>query len=778
MHTVREKRRGGARPAALAVAVIAAMLVPAGAAAADTISPTEDSGVVAEQPAAEQPAEPVAAEPATTEPATTEPVAAEPTTTEPVATEPTTTEPVAAEQPDTRSAVTTSSTTTTSSTEQVTTNGGGLETMSGSFSFTGVQYDPEEEWTTAKVGTRVDAVPSGEWPSDASYDIDWYTDGGTWVGNGLWYKPTQADAGKDLSIAWTVTAPGYEDANGGMSVAQEVLPGVLDTMYGQLVVGGAGSENGEQVAYVDRTLTVALDAQWPAGADVTWMWEVGGILRSTTSSFTPDVSDMGRDVWVYADVSAAGYEPRFTGVRVADFVVEAPPVQQGTVTYPGATQYEIALGGALSVGLNGWPSGADETIVWYVNGDVRAEGRTFTPTAKDLGREVDVFVKVTAAGMNPYLDHRWIGTVVTTPTVSVPSSTIAAGDTAVIPVKVTGPANGPVVTGAVSAVLTPKAGGQPVALHPVTLVDGVATFSVPHLAAGTYTVDASYVSKSTIWARISIQDIGGSRAYLPATGTGTLKVVAATPTLSAPGTVQVAVATRGAFDATVTTQGQPLPESWTVREGGSILVQGEVRKGGAISVTLSVLSVGTHTLVLSVPATELTVATSRTITVTVTGEPAQVGTTPTVGTVLATPKAATVPGQQMELVAEGFEPGETVAFYLHSEPMFLGTAVAGADGVARLLATVPAGAPVGSHTVIATGGTSGRWATLAVELAVPAAVTPVANPVVAAPAATAAASPALAVTGSQSGTLMAGAWLMLLVGGGLVLVARRVRATR
>ncbi len=260
------------------------------------------------------------------------------------------------------------------------------------------------------------------------------------------------------------------------------------------------------------------------------------------------------------------------------------------------------------------------------------------------------------------------------------------------------------------------------------------------------------------------------------------------PQLTAPSAVNGLVATPTTFSATVA--GRFLPYAWTVREGDTVLTQGKVGKDGGFGVTLPVLSVGTHTLVLEVPATEMTQAASTTVTVTIAGEPVREGSAPTVGTVLDTPKAATAPAQQMELVAKGFQPGETVAFYLHSEPMFLGTAVADANGVARLMATVPAGAPVGTHTVIATGGTTGRWATLSVTLAVPMG-TPVAVPVVnpVAPAAPVAAAPvvvaaapaadgALAVTGSQTGPLMAGAWLLLLAGGALVIVARRVRATR
>ncbi|WP_454050481.1 hypothetical protein [Cellulomonas sp. Marseille-Q8402] len=230
------------------------------------------------------------------------------------------------------------------------------------------------------------------------------------------------------------------------------------------------------------------------------------------------------------------------------------------------------------------------------------------------------------------------------------------------------------------------------------------------------------------------------------------------PTVSAPPVVTVPVATPATLDVTV--GGSPLPREYVVREGDTVLSGGQLALDGIIRLVLPVLAPGTHAITVDLPATSGTAATSATFQVVVTGEPVRAGGSPTA--TLATPKAAAAPGQRMELVAEGFDAGETVAFYLHSDPVFLGTAVAGADGVARLLATVPADVPAGAHTVYATGGTSGRWATLPIELAVP--------------AATAAADGRLAVTGSPAGVLLAGASLLLLTGGGLLVVRRRLHA--
>lgn len=59
-------------------------------------------------------------------------------------------------------------------------------------------------------------------------------------------------------------------------------------------------------------------------------------------------------------------------------------------------------------------------------------------------------------------------------------------------------------------------------------------------------------------------------------------------------------------------------------------------------------------------------------------------------------------GQQIELTAQGFRPGSQVGFWLHSAPVFLGSAIADGGGTATLSVVLPVGV-VGSHTVQALG---------------------------------------------------------------------------
>jgi hypothetical protein len=501
------------------------------------------------------------------------------------------------------------------------------------------------------------------------------------------------------------------------------------------------------------------------GLTLTYAWkDADGATLGTGPTYTPAPADLGKAIHAEVTGTRAPLSPRTVSTNAPVVGIGS---MSGDVAIAGTTDGIATPGTTLTSVPSGWPTGTAFVHQWYVDGVLRSEQPTFTPGNGDLGQEIWLEVRATATGYSEVVDAAWATVAQATPTVTVGSSSIVLGSDATVPVTVTGPKGGPVPTGSVQLTLTSTSDGAPVVLDAVALgAKGTTSVVVPGLGVGRWTATAAYtpVSNQHAYAR-SIS--GSSGPYRAATGAGTVRVAKPAAVVTAPERLDVPVATPGAFEVTV--GGTPLPTTWTVREGDTVLAQGDVPADGRIRVVLPVLAPGTHTLALTLPETSTAAAATRTITVTVGGEPARVGALPTA--TLESPEAATAPGQQMQLVAEGFQPGETVAFYLHSDPVFLGTAVAGADGVARLLADIPADVPSGAHTVIATGGTSGRWATLSVELAVPTAAAPAA-------ATTAPATPELAATGAQAGLAMAGAWLMLLVGGGLVLVARRVRAAR
>ena len=570
---------------------------------------------------------------------------------------------------------------------------------------------------------------------------------------------SQASYPVTVNSSTTFTAE-YSGSTGYQaSTSSPVTVNVIDQITFPQGYGMGGTPKVGQVS----TATVVGD--WTPtvqqGLVESYRWEVNNVQVSTAKTYTPKASDQGKNLRLVITGSFTGMEPVS---RAIDLTVAAADPIVGSLTLGGAVNQEATLGTTLVAQATGWSPTATLSYQWWSDNQQVGTGTSYTPKASDLGHMVSVELTVTEAGRATLYDHEYVWNVLTTPTVTVGSSTINVGKDAVVPVTVAGPKGGPVPLGAVSVKLTPRAGDNAVTLNAVTLnAAGKASVTIPDLAVGTYTVAATYIpAENHIFARYSVsaEPIGQQNGYRTATGSGTVTVVKPSPTVEFPSTLSVPVATAGQAALNVTSKVRPT--EYVVLSGQTELVRGEIAALGSTTVTLPVLAPGTHTLTLVLPETATTAQVTQTLTVTVAGEPDRTGSTPTAK--LASPKNATAPGQSMELVADGFLPGETVAFFVHSEPRYLGTAVADENGIARLTAVIPADLPVGDHTVIATGGTSGRWAELPIDLAVP--------------GETAISNQLLATTGSGSGSALAGAWMLLLVGAGLLIVVRRARTVR
>lgn len=224
-------------------------------------------------------------------------------------------------------------------------------------------------------------------------------------------------------------------------------------------------------------------------------------------------------------------------------------------------------------------------------------------------------------------------------------------------------------------------------------------------------------------------------------------------------------------------------------KGGPLLKATLVQ--GTASVTFDGVAPGTYEVLASYTGDKHFESSAGSATTTVTAPVV----TPPVVTPPTTPapdlsgSTSTLPaGGTITLVARDFLPGETVSFYLHSDPIFLGTAVADANGVATLVVAIPAGAPAGEHHVRATGATSQRTAEIPVTVtaAAPVVTAPIvtvpvaAAPVAAAPAAKPAQAPAVAAPLASTGAEVGSTALLvsvLLGSGALLLVGRRRFAT-
>ncbi|WP_028046252.1 LPXTG cell wall anchor domain-containing protein [Cellulomonas sp. URHE0023] len=279
------------------------------------------------------------------------------------------------------------------------------------------------------------------------------------------------------------------------------------------------------------------------------------------------------------------------------------------------------------------------------------------------------------------------------------------------------------------------------------------------LEAGTYTMFASYsgdstypsISTRTPLPQYVVEPRGGETGLPPIVSPG----LTGTPQIVVPTELTAAAGAQASFQVSFPGPLWPVAPL-TVREGSTVLATAEsIGDYEFVTVTLPVLAPGTHVLTVSTPASDGVEATENTITLVVAGE-APSTSAPT-ASVTSSGKALS-PGATTTLVSSGNLPGETVSFYLHSDPILLGTAVADVQGVARLTVTLPADVPAGEHHVVTIGATSGTQSQIAVTLA----------------AATPTASSTLPVTGSNGRSLAAVATTLVLAGASLVLVRRRV----
>lgn len=289
-----------------------------------------------------------------------------------------------------------------------------------------------------------------------------------------------------------------------------------------------------------------------------------------------------------------------------------------------------------------------------------------------------------------------------------------------------------------------------------TLVAGKAS-TVFGLPAGTQRLYVGYLGDAT-YRPVSNTPDYASITVLPRGGEVELDV---------PGTLTAAVGTPTTFVVGVTSPWH-LPAELLVEVDGVRVATRPVPSSGVVSIVVPGQVPGTHEITVRTAATDDFPAASATVALTVAAStaPALATERPT-GDVQAS-TARTVPGAPITVTASGYVAGEVVAFYLHSNPIFLGTAIADANGVATLTVNLPADAPVGQHHVRGIGGTSGVWAEVPVTLA--AATTTASTVATGVTGATGARALAATGTGTISGVV--GAAGLLTLGAALLLLRR------
>jgi hypothetical protein len=545
---------------------------------------------------------------------------------------------------------------------------------------------------------------------------------------------------------------GLETSTTTLTVPSSATPAGQDATVSAHVHGAGDAVPTGTVTFWDATANPQSAASWvPLASDV----PLSGTQNASYTGAFP------RSTVVVATYSGgSGFAPSQSApgtVRVQGPTIVAP----STVAILG----DPRVGQTLTADPGTWsPAGTVLSYEWRSIAGVVGTGPTFTP-GPELLNEVLLLV-VTGA----YPDSVPVSAPV--PVVIVTAGAIDHGDLAL-----TGQTGGAAMV------------GQPLGVQGLPTIDGVTTGYRWYIGddADAASTSATYTPTSADLGeqvRVAVTTTApGYESRTTVLRSGAVQGVLSPVTISANG-LDVWTG-MGSITLLHRIDGAPVGAPYTVREGATVLAQSTVKPSsiGIVvleqdSITLPMLPVGAHDLVIDVPATATTQAASTTVRVTVLAEPQRSTAEPTASVVLGTTQTVQVApiasSQTSTLISHlvssavaggfrgngsGFTSGETVVGILHSDPVVLGTVVADAAGNISFAFDIPAGVPLGTHTLVLTGLTSGLWGQITVEL-------------VAAPAA---AAPTLAATGAEPGALLAGTWALLVAGAVLVLIARRTR---
>ncbi len=161
---------------------------------------------------------------------------------------------------------------------------------------------------------------------------------------------------------------------------------------------------------VGQTLTATTAPVAPA-ANFSYRWYRGTTLVGTESTYTVSPSDLGARLRVSVFASGAG---PYLYNEPADPFASGPTSKVGKGTIPGEVQLQftpsaLVQGRPVTVAATGWvPDAVVATYAWYRRGSGStrtkvASGATYTPTAADVGRSLEVVVTLRAPG---YADRK------------------------------------------------------------------------------------------------------------------------------------------------------------------------------------------------------------------------------------------------------------------------------------------------------------------------------------------------------------------------------------
>jgi surface antigen len=241
---------------------------------------------------------------------------------------------------------------------------------------------------TPQVDNQLSAT-RGTWSAHANWTYQWTADGQPVRGAvSSTFAPSAEQLGQRLQVRVKASRPGYRTAFTQSTVTNAVVPATF-AKTGPPTISGTPQ--------VDKPLTASAGVWSPSGR-ATFQWYVGGkaVTGATTTSFTPRVEDVRKQITVKVTMRRDGY---VTTSSVSD---ASPAVVPGTFHNTS----DPTLTGTARVGLTltahpgDWSPTPTLSYQWYADGVAipGATGTTFTATAAELDKHITVQVTARRPG--------------------------------------------------------------------------------------------------------------------------------------------------------------------------------------------------------------------------------------------------------------------------------------------------------------------------------------------------------------------------------------------